>query len=55
MVSLMGSETTEIDMKPGSEITVIMMAGLQGAGKLLLQQSLQVSSGKGKKTSLSCL
>ena len=33
MVSLMGSETTEIDMKPGSEITVIMMAGLQGAGK----------------------
>ena len=33
MVSLMGSETTEIALKPGSEITVIMMAGLQGAGK----------------------
>ena len=32
MVSLMGSETTEIALKPGSEITVIMMAGLQGAG-----------------------
>ena len=31
MVSLMGSETTEIALKPGSEITVIMMAGLQGA------------------------
>ncbi len=33
MVSLMGSETTEIAIKPGNEITVIMMAGLQGAGK----------------------
>lgn len=33
LVSLMGSETTEIALKPGGEITVIMMAGLQGAGK----------------------
>jgi signal recognition particle subunit SRP54 len=33
MVSLMGSETTEIPLKSGNEITVIMMAGLQGAGK----------------------
>ncbi len=33
MVSLMGSETTEIDLLPSNEITVIMMAGLQGAGK----------------------
>ena len=33
MVSLMGSETTEIALEPGNEITVIMMAGLQGAGK----------------------
>ena len=33
MVSLMGSETTEIAMQPGKAITVIMMAGLQGAGK----------------------
>ena len=33
MISLMGSETTEIKLKSGSEITVIMMAGLQGAGK----------------------
>ncbi len=33
MISLMGSETTEIALKPGNEITVIMMAGLQGAGK----------------------
>lgn len=33
MVSLMGSETTEIPMQPGKAITVIMMCGLQGAGK----------------------
>ena len=33
LVKLMGSETTEIKLRPGSEITVIMMAGLQGAGK----------------------
>ncbi|MEF9955244.1 MAG: signal recognition particle protein, partial [Clostridium sp.] len=33
LVKLMGSETTEIALKPGTEITVIMMAGLQGAGK----------------------
>lgn len=33
LVSLMGSETTEIAFKNGSEITVIMLCGLQGAGK----------------------
>ncbi len=33
MVKLMGSETTEIAFRPGSEITVILMCGLQGAGK----------------------
>ena len=33
MIRLMGSETTEIALKPGNEISVIMMAGLQGAGK----------------------
>ena len=33
LVSLMGSETTELPLKQGNEITVIMMAGLQGAGK----------------------
>ena len=32
MISLMGSETTEISLLSG-EITVIMMCGLQGAGK----------------------
>lgn len=33
MITLMGSETTEIKLKPSNEITVIMMTGLQGAGK----------------------
>ena len=33
LVKLMGSETTEIQLQPGKSITVIMMAGLQGAGK----------------------
>ena len=33
MVKLMGDTTTDIVLKPGSEITVIMMCGLQGAGK----------------------
>ena len=33
MTSLMGSETKEITFQPGKAITVIMMCGLQGAGK----------------------
>ncbi len=33
LVKLMGSETTEIRLRPSNEITVILMAGLQGAGK----------------------
>lgn len=33
MVALMGSETTEIAMRKDGRPTVIMMAGLQGAGK----------------------
>ncbi|MEY8337355.1 signal recognition particle protein [Lachnospiraceae bacterium 62-35] len=33
LVALMGSETTEIVLRPSNEITVIMMVGLQGAGK----------------------
>ena len=33
LVKLMGSETTEITLRPGNEVTVLMMAGLQGAGK----------------------
>lgn len=33
LIKLMGSETTEIKLQPGQKTTVIMMAGLQGAGK----------------------
>ena len=33
LVKWMGSETTEIQLQPGQAITVVMMAGLQGAGK----------------------
>ncbi len=33
MISLMGSDTTEITLQPGKSMTVIMMCGLQGAGK----------------------
>lgn len=33
MIRLMGSETVEITLRPGKELTIIMMVGLQGAGK----------------------
>lgn len=33
MTSLMGGQTTELKLKGGSEVTVLMMMGLQGAGK----------------------
>ena len=33
LVKLMGSETSEIALKQPNEITIIMMCGLQGAGK----------------------
>ena len=33
LIKLMGSETTEIKLEPGQATTVIMMVGLQGAGK----------------------
>ena len=33
MTSLMGSETTELKLKGGNDVTVFMMMGLQGAGK----------------------
>ena len=50
MISLMGSETTEIAIKPGNEITVIMMAGLQGAGKTTATAKLAGKfKAKGKK------
>lgn len=50
MVSLMGSDTTEIPLKSGNEITVIMMAGLQGAGKTTTTAKLAGKfKAKGKK------
>ena len=33
MIALMGAETTEVKLKPRNQITVILMAGLQGDGK----------------------
>lgn len=33
LAALMGSETTEIALRPSNEITVLLMCGLQGAGK----------------------
>ena len=51
LVKLMGSETTEVDLKPGNEITVIMMTGLQGAGKTTPTAKLaaQLKAKKGRK------
>ena len=49
LVKLMGSETTEITLKSG-DITVIMMAGLQGAGKTTTTAKLAGKfKSKGKK------
>ncbi len=50
MVSLLGSETTELTFLPGNEITVIMMCGLQGAGKTTMAAKLAGQfKGKGKR------
>lgn len=43
MVRLMGSETTEIALRPGQQITVIMMVGLQELVKPPQPLRLQVS------------
>ena len=53
LVKLMGSETTEIALKPGNEITVIMMAGLQGAGNTTTTAKISGRlKAKGRKTLL---
>jgi signal recognition particle subunit SRP54 len=50
LISLMGSETTELPLKPGNAMTVIMMAGLQGAGKTTTAAKLAGKlKSKGKK------
>lgn len=53
LVSLMGSETTELLIKPGNQISVIMMTGLQGAGKTTTTAKLAGKlKAKGKKVLL---
>ena len=48
----MGSETEEIKLLPSNEVTVIMMCGLQGAGKTTTVAKL---AGKYKEKGKSCL
>ena len=56
LVKLMGSETTELKLKPGNEVTVIMMAGLQGAGKNHYhRQDRRKTEGEGQEASAGCL
>ena len=52
MIALMGSETTEVQFQPGKAITVIMMAGLQGAGKTTATAKL---AGKFRQKGKKCL
>lgn len=52
MDRLMGSEMTEIKLLPSNEVTVIMMCGLQGAGKTTTVAKL---AGKYKEKGKSCL
>ena len=53
MVKLMGSETTEVAFQPGKALTVIMMVGLQGAGKTTTTAKLAGKfKTKGKKSLL---
>lgn len=50
LVRLMGSETTEISFKPGNDLTIILMCGLQGAGKTTTTAKLAGKfKSKGKK------
>ena len=50
LVSMMGGTTTEISLLPVNEITVIMMCGLQGAGKTTTVAKLAAKfKEKGKK------
>lgn len=50
LVALMGSETTELTFKSGNAVTILMMAGLQGAGKTTTAAKLAAKiKQKGKK------
>ena len=56
LISLMGSETTEIKLLPGGQTTVIMMVGLQGAGKTTTAAKLAGKmKSKGRKPLLAAL
>ena len=53
MIKLMGSETTEVKFEPGKSLTIIMMVGLQGAGKTTTTAKLAGKfKTKGKKSLL---
>ena len=53
MCALMGSEITELTFRPGKEVTVYMMCGLQGAGKTTATAKLaNALKKKGKKSLL---
>ncbi len=52
MIALMGSEMTEMELQPGKAMTVIMMCGLQGAGKTTTTAKI---AGKLKQKGKKCL
>ena len=52
LINLMGSEGAEIQLQPGKSITVLMMCGLQGAGKTTTTAKL---AGKYKLKGKKCL
>ena len=52
MCALMGSEITELSFRPGKEVTVYMMCGLQGAGKTTATAKLANALKKKGKRSL---
>ena len=52
MVKLLGENTVELQLKPSNEVTVIMMCGLQGAGKTTATAKL---AGKGQEALTGCL
>ncbi len=52
LIALMGSESAEIQFQPGKSITVLMMCGLQGAGKTTTTAKL---AGKYKLKGKKCL
>lgn len=56
LVNMMGSEMTELPLKESSEVTIIMMVGLQGAGKTTTAAKLAGQlKGKGRKPLLVAL